>query len=375
MGALAIPISALSRPERIADVDINGLNREFFLPTNGGLIPSDRFMYGIGLLFEGRITNAATGNPSAVLADAPFSLLESIEVEGFHRIRTAQEQFIKIRGADLRELNRDYLNHTPLNTPATLSLTASATNDIRFYIELPFVPYALPARQWEGFLLDAPNYDALKLRIRFADDASVFVRATAGTFSAFGSATGNPRIRVAGMFAQQGPQQFRGFIPARVWRYFSEVQSGDILSNTTESRLFNIPRGHRIRSILLKSGVRGTGVTSGNTSYLTLSDTILSRINVFRGINRLNRSHFGFFDLKENTGMRFGLNPNTGYGLIDWVVNGVDMEALDTRGLVAGPSGDVDVFIQTDIVGAANQGAVAVFEEWRNSPVFAVTRG
>jgi hypothetical protein len=371
MGSLAIPVSALNRPERIADIDVSGINRSLTLPTNGGLLPPDRFMYGLGLMFEGRITNAGAGNPTAVLADAPFSLFESIEVEGYHRIRAAREQFINIRGADLRELNRAYLNHTPISTPATLATGAAATNDIRFYMELPFVPYNMPARQWEGFLLDAPNYDVLKLTIRFSDDASVFTRATAGTFSAFGSATGNPRIRVVGMFAQQGPQQFRGFVPARVWRSFREVTSGDIVNGATQSRLFDIPRGHRIRSILLKTGVRAT-VTAGNNAYLTLSDTILTNLDVFRGINRVNRNYFSMFDLKENTGMRYGLNPNTGYGLIDWAPNGVDMEVLDTRGLVAGPTGDVDVFIRADIAGAVSQGAVAVFEEWRQAPVIAV---
>lgn len=372
MGALAIPVSALNRPERIADIDVSGINRTLTLPTNGGLIPSDRFMYGLGLMFEGRITNdAGAGNPTAVLADAPFSLLESIEVEGYHRIRAAREQFINVRGADLRELNRAYLNHTPISTPAALSMVAGATNDIRFYIELPFIPYNLPARMWEGFLLDAPNYDVLKLSIRFSDDASVFTRTTAGVFSAFGSATGNPRIRVVGMFAQQGPAQFRGFVPARVWRSFREVTSGDIVNGATQSRLFDIPRGYRVRSILMKSGVRAT-VTAGNNAYLTLSDTILTNIDVFRGLNRINRNYFSMFDLKEDTGKRYGLNPNVGFGLIDWSVNGVDMEVLDTRGLVAGPTGDVDVFLRADITGAANQGAVALFEEWRQAPVMAV---
>lgn len=363
----APPISASSRYEWINDIPLSsGTNLAYTLPS--GPLPNDRFMFGLRLQWEGRLTNAASGNPTGVQADAPFSLIENVKVEGYHRLRGQREQFINCRGSDLRELNRIYTAHAPLST-GTQTLTANATNDTRFIIDVPFVPYGIPISQQMGFLLDAPNYDALTLTIQHSDDKSFFTGQTlASTFTAFGSASGNAKIRVSGLFAMGGPSKFSGYIPARVWRTYQEIASGDIVSGNTNSRLFNLLKGYRIRSLLLKTGVKSTTVTAGNNVYNTLSNSVATNIKVMQGVNRQIRFYSDSFALSEEAGNAYSIIPTTGYGLIDFAQRGHLWEALKTAGLVAGTSGDTDFFLQGDIAAAANQAAVLLTEELRQYP-------
>ena len=229
------PVTCSSREEFIADINLLTPNTAVQLPTNGGLLPNDRFYYGIRLQVELRITNnAGPNNPTGFQFDAPFSIIENVRVEGYHRIRNQRERFIDARMSDLRELNRIYSANPPYTslTGAQLVLTANSTNDIRFIVDIPFTPQNLPIHQQLGYLLDAPNYDQLQLTLQYADDRSVFTGGTAGTISGFGG-TGNPRVRGSGLFALAGPNKFSGYEPARTWRWFQEVVSGDIVTATT----------------------------------------------------------------------------------------------------------------------------------------------
>lgn len=368
------PITCAGREEFIADISIPaaGINTVYQLPTNGGLIPNDRFLHTLVLQAEARVTNnAGPNNPTGVQADAPFSLIENIRVEGYHRIRQQRERFIDVRGSDLRELTRLYYANSPLTsvTSASLSLAASATNDIRFIIDIPFVPLNVPVHQQVGYFLDAPNYDQLQLSVTWADDRSLFTGGTAGAFSQFGSATGNPRIRVHGLFALAGTQKFSGFLPARTWRYHQEVVSGDIVTGNNNSRLFNnIPKGYKIRAGLLKTGTKSTTATAGNNVYNTVSNTILANVKWMLGINRPLRYYSDFFALAMEAQRTYSLAPSTGYGLIDFAPRGHLWEVLDTSATIAGASGDTDVYLQTDITGGAAQAALLLYEEIRGKP-------
>ena len=371
------PITASAREEFIADIAMPTINTLYQLPTNGGLLPNDRFYFGAVLQFEGRVTNqGGANNPTGVQADGPFSLIDTVRVEGYHRLRQQRERFIDLRGPDLYELTRIYYSNSPYTTHvrggSTLTLTAGATNDIRFILDIPFVPLNVPIHQQVGYLLDAPNYDQLQLTVQFADDRSIFTGGTAGTFSAFNSATGSPRIRVSGLFALAGLQKFSGYQPARVWRYHQEVRSGDILTGNTNSRLFNnIPKGYRIRGGLLKTGTIAAGAlaaTAGNSVYNTLSPSILQNIKFMLGVNRPLRYYTDNFALMMESQRTYALAPTTGYGLIDFAQRGHLWEALDTSGTIAGASGDTDLFLQTDVTGGANQAALFLYEEIRGKP-------
>lgn len=375
---LSTGITTVSRQELIGNISLASTNAAATLNNGGGLLPADRWYKGIWLTFAGRMTNPAASGPTGVLADAPFSLIQSVQVSGYHRIRGANETFINLRGVDLYNLNRVYSMSVPAMEPAStgfptftpsLSVAASATNDIRFSLYIPFTPLNIPVDNQFGYMLDAPNYDRLTLTVQFADAKSVFTgQTTQPTFTAYGSATGNPSINVTGEFVLGG-NNLLGFVPARTWRYFQEATTGDIVAAaTSNSRLYNFPRGNYIRGLMVKTGVKAATVTSGNDAYLSYSDTVLNTLQVFRGTNRVIRSFVDFKTIKEANQFDNGMYPQTGYAMIDFCRNWQLGESLDTTGLVAGATGDVDVYLQTNIVGAAATAALFAIEELRGKP-------
>lgn len=372
-------VSTISRFEWQSDIQVplvGGVVVNQVLQPPNNIVPNDRFLSGMLLQYEGRITNAGAGNPTGVQADAPFALIDTVIMQGTHRLRGQPEQFINARGADLRELARIYESSAPLVAPAALGLGPLAANDIRFTIPIWFYPERVSLGEKVDHLLDAPNYDALSLRIQVADDQNIFTYAarTAPTFSAFGSAVGNPVIRVGFWYAQAGRHAFEGFVPARVWRYFNEDASADITTTAANVRLqnMNVPRGNRIRNILMKTGIASAAVAAGNTSYNTLSNVILANVKVMRGVNKVTRFYADFFELSEDVRINKAIAPTAGYALLDYAPNATVHENLDLTGAAAGPTGDVDVFIQADVTGAAGQRLMALWEEIRGFPEYPV---
>jgi len=374
-------IVGFARHEWIADVPMSAVDQQFQLPTQGGQIPSDRFLKSLLLQYQGRMTNPSSGGPTGVLADAPMSIMERIHVGGYHRLRGAREEFIDIRGADLWQLTKLYAASVsnPYTTPkpgfgstpaSALNLSASAVNDIRIQFLLPFTPIGLPITQQKSWLLDAPNYDQLQLTIYNADALSVFTgQTTQPTFAAFGSTTGNPIVRVSGQYTMFGASRGSGYVPGRVWRYFYEnVASTNLVTGGTGLREYNVPRGNRIRCILIKTGVKATTTAASNNAYSTLSNTIWSNVKFMLGLNKQIRFWADFYSLQFDCTDSYGVTPDVGFGLIDFANQGTQSEVLNTVGLIAGPTGDTDVYLQTDIAGASGQADMALYEELRGLP-------
>lgn len=364
-------VSTINRTEWITDIQLPTNNTQVSLPTNGGLIPNDRFIKKMYLQFEGRITNPAANGPTGVQADAQFALLDTVLVQGLHRGRGQFEQFINARGPDLRELAVIYQTRAPFSNLSNPGLALNAANDFRFIIPIDFTPMNVSLAQQVDWLLDAPNYDALKLAINYGDDQSVYTYGarTAPAFTAFGSGAGNPRIRVHCEFAQAGQSQFAGFVPARLWRYFFEDTSSDMTATTTNARMANIPRGYRMRNILIKTGAKSAAVAAGNNSYNTLSNAILANLKVMRGLNKAVRFYADYFASREDVAQAYSITPDTGYTMIDFAQHGTWHESLDASGLAAGPAGDTDLYFQADTTGAASQAAMFLYEELRGLPI------
>ena len=381
--------------EWIADIPLAALpNPNAVLPTQGGQIPNMRFMKSLTLWWEGRITNAASNNPTGFQQDGFSALIDTIKVQGTHRVRGKQEPFINVRGPDMREWNAIYQGKFPdarfsingtlkaegqlglvgfSNYYATslLDLTASHYNDISFAIEIPFTPLGVGAPQIIDFLLDAPNYDNLILSVVAADDQNVFTYGTrnAPSFTAFGSGSGSPQIRCNGCFAKQGLKAFAGFVPARVFRWFDE-QTGSKLTTTANGvRLNNVNRGNKIRALLFKTGTKSAAVAAGDNSYATLIDTIMSaNIQFMQGTNKQIRFFQNYWHMRQATSRMYGVAYDNGYALLDFAKHGTVREALNLRASVVGASGDVDTYTQADITGAANQAELMVYEELYYDP-------
>ena len=384
--------------EWIADIPLASLpNPNATLPTQGGQIPNMRFIKSLVLWWEGRITNAGANNPTGVTADNVFGLIDTIKIQGTHRVRGKQEQFINVRGPDMREWCAIYQGRFPgcyivkngalQNASALgfsggfpnayagtlLSTTASQTNDIRFKIEIPFHPLGIGVGQIIDFLLDAPNYDNLTLSVVAGDDTNVFTYGTRGapTFSAYGSGSGSPQIRVYGVFAKQGLSAFAGFVPARVWRWFDEQVGSKLTTTATGQRINNLNKGNKIRALLFKTGVKSTTNTAGLNTYNTLSDSIFSgNIQFMQGTNKQIRYFQNYIHMAEQTKTAYACDYDQGYALLDFARHHTIRESLNLRAAVVGASGDVDTYIQSDISGAANQVELMMYEELYYDPSF-----
>ena len=372
------------REEWIADIGYVS-DAPAVLPTNSGALPNDRFMLGLRLEFQGRITMPSSGGPTVINADAPWSIMEKIDIQGYHRPRAQQEDFFNLRGVDAytffgmtRTRYPAFWNLVNSTLPYSTSLvtTASSTQDIIFMLDIWFPP-TWPGdpnfnRQQMLWSLDLPNYDKPVLTIYWGDLASLFGSwSTAPTLTAYGSASGLPRCRVTGIFMLFGQTNLgKGFVPARTWRYFQENTTGDILNTVTQSRQYNVPRGYRMARVMAKTGVKSTVTTTGNNAYVTTSDTIFANLKFNYGTNKIIRFYQDFFAAKEATASEYANYPRTGYMMFDFIKHGNLSQALNEEALVAGPTGDVDIFITADITGASNQAAIFAVEELRGKPQF-----
>lgn len=362
-----LPLSTLNRMEYIGSIPF-AANSTGNLATNGGLLPNDRFYHSLLLEFRGRLTMPAATGPSAVQADAHAAILERIQVEGFHKIRRNQERFIDMRGADLELLQRLYLPSNLVKTPTSISVAASANNDIVCQILVPFIPLRMPPAVQTGFLLDSPNYDSLKLNVQFGDFKSVVVPgATDATMTAYGSGFGVPEVRVYGLFAMQS-NLFARFVPGRLFRYSQEITGSIPTTTANDVRLLDLPRGFDIRTVALKTGTKATNTTAGNNSYATLTE-FLDDIRINQGLGKYIRRVLNNDALYADLGMGYNLPARiTGLGVFDFAPNGMPSEVLSTRRLIQGPTGNTDLYLSANVTGAANQAVNVLLEEWRSRP-------
>ena len=364
---LNVPITAFSRYEHIDSVPFVE-NSTQSLPTNGGLLPNDRFLAYLILEFRGRLTMPAATGPTALQADSMAAIIERVIVEGFHKTRRQQEKFVDMRGADLELLQRIYSPGVFIKSP-TISVTANATNDCIFQILVPFTPQRMGVQVQAGYLLDCPNYESLKLTIQWGDYKNVVVPgSTAATWSAYGSASGSPELRVAGGFSIQ-PARFANFVPGRIFRYFAEVTGSIPTTTNSQTRLYDIPRGFDIRAVTMKTGTKATNTAAGNNTYATLADFASDiRINLGLGkyIRRYKDGNGVYADLVTAYNLQSritGLNP------LDFAQWGQPGEVLNTRPLISGPTGNVDLYVSADVTGASNQSILFAIEEWRYRPM------
>lgn len=374
---LAVPaVKTLSRSQYVNTFNLS--NNSVNIPTNNnGLLPNDYFLYALRLKIAFRVTNPASGGPTAVLADAPFSYINEVRVSGTHRLRGTQEPFFTVRGSDLNELVREYTGRQPyfsilVNGAAAtaLSLAASATNDVEFILHCPFTPMQISPVQQVGWLLDAPNYYNLKLEVITGDANSLFSgQTTQPVFTAYGSNSNSPTCDLTLEQSSTGSSVFGGFVPARLWRYYYENTSNVMTQNGNNARLASIPTGQRIRNILLKTGVKATGVTAGKDAYASTSWGILTSINFNKGTNKVINAWIDQIDLLEQSASVYKLTPSVGYDLIDFVHHGDQGGALNLTTAINGPTGDVDTYLSANVTGAANQAALLLYEEMHDQPM------
>lgn len=365
-----IPVRALQRKEHLGDIILGNLDTVYNMPTQGGLLDNTYYLYGIELEAFFRFTNPASGGPTGVQGDAPYSFFERITVVGNHRVRGVQEPFFDIRGAELHEYQVYWYGRQPFIQPAALSVLPNATNDIRIIMKIPFVPENFPWWEKIKYLCDAPNYDSFKLNLTIGSDKSIFTgQTTAPTLGGFGG-TGSATVAVSAYRCLGGKNQFSGYVPGRVWRTFQE-ETVQLVNGGNGLRLFNINRGYLVTAMLLKTGVKSTAVNPGENVYNTLTNTALNNIILNRGTGRQIRKWRTFYSAQQDAAISLllAIQPDTGYALLTFTPDEFAGEALNTKQYITGPTGEIDVFLSADVTAqGSNAAEVLVTEELREAP-------
>lgn len=355
-------VRSLWKPEIIETLNFSA-NTQVSLAANSGQLPRDRYLAGLLIHVRGRVTNAGSGNPSAVLAGGFFNLLDKVKVYGKHRLRRNDDTIIDLSGSNLAEMEKIFTRVIPTQS-GTLVVTASAAVDFFYTLFVPFVPMQVHPAEQKNHLLDAPNYETLYLKLNCGGYASMFSgHSSDGTLSAYGSASGSPTITVQGLYATEPATKFRGFVPGFLSRYTIDGISGSAVTTNTNVRMSNLPKGAKLRSLMLKTGVLATGLTNGLRAYASLSDTILQNIIVNRGTNRRVWDTPNFAMARSLYKVNKGIEPSSGFAVIDWVNSGGFGELFDTSNLVAGTTGEIDFYLQGDVTGASNQNLEIIVEE------------
>lgn len=378
-------ITTLKRDEPLTGaiqvaLDANNVARNIPLQPPNNIVPNDRFIWGFTIRESGRITNNNANNPTGVMPDGLLNLMDTIILRGTDKQLGKKVDIINVHGSSIRELARVQAGQQaapPGLVPAAPATGPGGVTDYRVYWPIPLTGLNLPVHQQVDHLFDAVNWDALTLILQQADDQSVYTYGAARglpTFSAFGSATGNPQITILFQYAMGGGKMFEGFKPARIYRYFSTDTSADVQATGTKQLLQNmmIPRGRKIRSVLLKTGtINPNIVAAGNTVFNTLSNALLTNLLWQRGTNRPVRIYNDQFDFQEMTRDKIGAVPGTGYNLLDFAPNGNIKEVLDLTGAISGPTGDILTQLQSDVTTLGSTSAVeAMWEEIEGPPVY-----
>ena len=364
----SVPTKALYKPESIETLRFLP-SSSLTLSGNGGQLPKDRYMTGLIIQYRGRITNAGSGNPTGTNAGGMFNLIDRVRVYGKHRFRRSDDTIIDLSGVNLAQLELVYTRVAPV-TSGSLSTSASATQDISFAVFIPFTPMAVSPIEVRNHLLDAPNYDTLYCKIDTGAYGSVFSgHSTAGTFSAFGSASGDGVINVMGIYASEPSTNFSGFIPGYLSRYSKDSIAGVMNTTNSKSRILDVPKGSRLRGLLLKTGTLQTGLGTLR-AFASLSDDLLTNIVLNRGTNRRVWDSPNFQMARSLAKITKGVSPETGYLLMDWVNTGDMSQSFSTNDMVAGATGEVDFYLEAQVAGASNQIAELIVEERVQPPSY-----
>ena len=346
---MARKVTTLSRYEQIGSYPwrVNSITR---LRKNTELDPA-RFL--VGLLINVRATvTLGTANAAAVLADNVACIIESIRAFGKNQVRNTTDTFIQIRGCDMKELMNQFAGITVFDNSSTLAVGTGAYN-LDFNIIIDFPPPNVRVEEQIGYLLDVPNWSNLEIDLQFGDANSLWNPSTT-TF-----AWTNQVVNVLGRYAME-PGKFAGFGFGLRYLLGTEIAGSLLTTTATKQNLFQLDAKPKVRGLLLKTGVKATTTTAPNNAYATLSDSILANVNLIKAPNLMFRQYFRTTDLKAINAYGQKRNPVTGYAWLDFVLNGLSFEALNPTVLANGAANDMNLWIQADVAGAANQALMVV---------------
>lgn len=227
-----------------------------------------RFRYGLD------VTAAAT----AVNADAPLSIAQSIRLTGDSKILgPGQEIWPSVSAADIDRYNQQTTGWRAFNVGQAIG-SAVGTYDVDASL---FIPTSLPqARhpidQAES-LLNGPDWSALNLYVQWGGVTDLIEGGTA-TLSAYGSSTGTPQVTFTAIQARLGGGvALRPYFVSR-----KQILLGAPAGTGTRFQLYpNLPIGKAYADLSLKTYLPASGAGASSLTAQSLDDgTFVTRFYI-----------------------------------------------------------------------------------------------
>jgi hypothetical protein len=348
------PVTTLNRWEKIASKtwSVNSTSRF----TKSADLDPGRVLRSLLINVQGACT-VGVADATADLADNVGAIVEQIRMFGSHQGRGSTDNFLQIRGCDLKELCNIRAGVKVFDNSSTIAVTHSATAyQFDFNILIDFPPTGHRVEEQVGYLLDVPNWSQLELDVQFGDANSIWNPAGTTTFT-WASQT----INLLGRYAQE-KKKFAGFGFGLKYLVETENATAQLTTTASQVNLYQLDNKGKIRSLLLKTGTKASTVTSPNNAYATLSDAILANIRLVQVPSQKFREYARFSDLKAIDSLVYRYSPATGYALLDLGGDGLSFEALSPSSISTGEAGTTNLWLQADVTGAASQ-ALAVAQE------------
>ena len=285
----------------------------------------DRYLHGYDLVFRGRLA-IGTAAATAILPEAPQSIFRRVAVEVHHTIFGTQ-RIIDLPGATLFERAKLFNRQAPLTFGTTLA-TAVANYDIGVVLPLVFPLENVVEGQEFKTLLDAIRTSSIQIYLQMAPAADLFTPAgtTTFTWTAYGSATGSPTLDLI-----QHPVNGLSHAPE-----MDLVVKHDRVDSLNAAVAYNningnwMPVGNDVRLVGLKQYVASTNsvdVVSSALDPIIGTDNGIAQPQLLVGKTAV-REYGSWQAFVHETAQHFGIQPDSGYAVWDFVNRGNRLDAL-----------------------------------------------
>ncbi len=267
--------------------------------TNG--VPRDLPLTRLMAILEGRMTISAQTVAGTIFPEAPATLVRRIELRGTKATGGGQTTLVNARGEELNRITRFYHQYLPLGPdvadaagaggtafPAPLAATANGSFDFRVAYMIP-IAYDMASVEDESVsILDPSIFSQLDLFVSFGTGQANFVSGGTLTFalSAFGSATGNPVMRITRFSPLAVSHGFKDLINRFHVQTISKQKNLSSIGVTfNDTKIDDLNVGNRIRSVLLRQYQENTTV-AGQMDVIAAANGALIGDNSNPGVFR-----------------------------------------------------------------------------------------
>lgn len=289
------------------------------------LLNDDFFLHGYDLVFEGRLA-VGVAAATAVLPEALQNIFRRVRVEISHSLFKKQAP-IDLPSATLFERARMFDRVAP-HTYGTPLAVGTGNYDLGVVIPLTFPLESVIESQEFGTLLNAEECSSIQIFLDAAPAADLLTPAgtTTFTWSAYGSGTGSPVVKVIRRTVNGLNHKPLTDLVIKTDRVDS-LNAAVTLNNVNSLYL---PRGADIRLIGLKqytASANGSDVVSAFLNPVASSDAGIAIPQLLIGKKPI-RDYTSWQDFVAETKKHYGIAPTTGYAVWDFVNRGNRLDAL-----------------------------------------------